>query len=163
MLPIAVELELVNVTIARSASPVVVFTASLSCSSRVVMAPVVELESASIARSASGFLYYVSLTGVTGARAHLDSGIAEHMRELRSVTDLPIGVGFGISTPAQAAEVATMADAVVVGSAISLVIEAHARSGDAPAAVGELVGAMKEAMKSARRTERAPAAEESNG
>jgi tryptophan synthase alpha chain len=112
---------------------------------------------------ASGFLYYVSVTGVTGARAHLDSGIAEHMRELRGVTDLPIGVGFGISTPAQAAEVAMMADAVVVGSAISLVIEAHVKSGDVPAAVGGLVGAMKNAMKAARHAERAPAAENSDG
>jgi tryptophan synthase alpha chain len=82
-----------------------------------LLAPTTPLDrSRAIARSASGFLYYVSVTGVTGARAHLDAGIAEHMRELRSVTDLPIGVGFGISTPAQAAEVATMADAVVVGS-----------------------------------------------
>jgi tryptophan synthase alpha chain len=100
---------------------------------------------------------------VTGARAHLDAGIAEHMRELRSVTDLPIGVGFGISTPAQAAEVATMADAVVVGSAISLLIEAHIKSGDVPEAVGGLVGAMKDAMKSARRGERAPGLGDSDG
>ena len=85
------------------------------------------------------------------------------MREIRSVTDLPIGVGFGISTPEQAAEVATMADAVVVGSAISLLVEAHAKSGDVPAAVGGLVGAMKDAMKSARRVDRAPAAESSDG
>ncbi|MGA7873378.1 MAG: tryptophan synthase subunit alpha, partial [Candidatus Binatus sp.] len=99
-----------------------------------------------------------SVTGVTGARAHLDTGIAEHMRELRSVTDLPIGVGFGISTPEQAAKVATMADAVVVGSAISLLIEAHIASGDVPEAVGGMVEAMKDAMKSAHRTERAPAA-----
>ena len=119
--------------------------------------------SRAVARSASGFLYYVSVTGVTGARANLDTGIAEHMREIRSVTDLPIGVGFGISTPEQAAEVATMADAVVVGSAISLLIEAHAKTGDVPEAVGGLVGAMKDAMKSARRVERAPVAENSDG
>jgi tryptophan synthase alpha chain len=129
-----------------------------------LLAPTTPIDrSRAIARSASGFLYYVSLTGVTGARTHLDSGIAEHMRELRSVTDLPIGVGFGISTPAQAGEVATMADAVVVGSAISLLIEAHAKSGDVPEAVGGLVGAMKDAMKAARRTEPAPAAENPNG
>jgi tryptophan synthase alpha subunit len=56
-----------------------------------------------------------------------------------------------------------MADAVVVGSAISLLIEAHVKSGDVPAAVGELVGAMKDAMKSARRIDRAPGAENSDG
>ena len=103
------------------------------------------------------------MTGVTGARAHLDADIAEHMRELRSVTDLPIGVGFGISTPEQAAEVATMADAVVVGSAISLLVEAHAKSGDVPEAVGGLVGAMKQAMKAARRVESAATAGNSDG
>jgi len=129
-----------------------------------LLAPTTPIErSRKIAHSASGFLYYVSVTGVTGARAHLDSDLPAHMRELRSVTDLPIGVGFGISTPEQAAEVATMADAVVVGSAISLLIEAHAKSGDVPAAVGGLVGAMKDAMKSARRVERSPAAESSDG
>src|SRR5208337_2138174 len=122
-----------------------------------LLAPTTPLErSRAIAHSASGFLYYVSVTGVTGARAHLDADLRAHMRELRGVTDLPIGVGFGISTPAQAAEVATMADAVVVGSAISLLIEAHAKTGDKTGdvleAVGGLVGAMKDAIKSARRT-----------
>ena len=85
------------------------------------------------------------------------------MREIRSVTDLPVGVGFGISTPAQAAEVATMADAVVVGSAISLLIEAHAKSGDVLEAVGGLVAAMKDAIKAVRRTEPTSATENPNG
>ncbi len=129
-----------------------------------LLAPTTPIDrSRTIARSASGFLYYVSVTGVTGARAHLDAELGAHMRELRSVTDLPIGVGFGISTPEQAAEVATMADAVVVGSAISLVIEAHVKSGDAAAAVGGLVGAMNDAMNSARRGERPPGLGNSEG
>ncbi len=129
-----------------------------------LLAPTTPIDrSRMIARSASGFLYYVSVTGVTGARAHLDPGLGAHMRELRSVTDLPIGVGFGISTPEQAAEVATIADAVVVGSAISLVIEAHIASGDVTAAVGGLVGAMKDAMKAARRGAGAPGAGSSDG
>src|SRR6202030_4377620 len=59
-----------------------------------------------VVRSASGFIYYVSVTGVTGARTALASDIEEHVNNLRSVTELPIGVGFGISTPAQAAQVA---------------------------------------------------------
>jgi tryptophan synthase alpha chain len=121
-----------------------------------LLAPTTPIErSRKIAHSASGFLYYVSVTGVTGARAHLDSDLPAHMRELRSVTDLPIGVGFGISTPAQAAEVAAIADAVVVGSAITLLVEAHIKSGDVIAAVGELVGAMKDAMRAARTSENA--------
>jgi tryptophan synthase alpha chain len=129
-----------------------------------LLAPTTPIDrSRMIARSASGFLYYVSVTGVTGARTHLDSGIAEHMREIRSVTDLPVGVGFGISTPEQAAQVAAMADAVVVGSAISLLIEAHAKSGGVLDAVGGLVGAMKDAIKSARHPDHVPAAENSNG
>ena len=87
------------------------------------------------------------------------------MRELRTVTDLPIGVGFGISTPAQAPRSRRFADAVVVGSAISQLIEAHAPTiGDVPEAVGEFVGAMKDAMKrgAPHRAPR-PLAENSNG
>jgi tryptophan synthase alpha chain len=79
------------------------------------------------------------------------------------VTELPIGVGFGISTPAQAAEVAAIADAVVVGSAISLLIESHTSTGDVIAAVGALVGAMKDAMRAARTPENATSAEHSDG
>jgi len=116
-----------------------------------LLAPTTPLErSQRIADAASGFLYYVAVLGVTGARTQLAADLQSRVRELRSVTDLPIGVGFGISTPEQAAEVATYADAVVVGSALSLAIERH---GDAPglsAAVGSMVGAMKDAMRAAR-------------
>ena len=103
-----------------------------------------------IARSASGFLYYVSVTGVTGARAQVGADVEQHVRELTSITDLPIGVGFGISTPAQAGEVAAYANAVVVGSALSLLIEAHGKSDQLLPVVGGLVGAMKEAIRAAR-------------
>jgi tryptophan synthase alpha chain len=129
-----------------------------------LLAPTTPVErSRKVARSASGFLYFVSVTGVTGARTHLDADLSANMRELRSVTDLPIGVGFGISTPAQAAEVATIADAVVVGSAISLLIEAHIKSGDVIEAVGGLVGAMKTAMRAARSSESAAVAGNTDG
>ena len=71
-----------------------------------------------IARAASGFIYYVSLRGVTGA-ANLDvREVAAKIKEIRRHTRLPLGVGFGISSPATAAEVAGIADAVVVGSAV---------------------------------------------
>jgi tryptophan synthase alpha chain len=129
-----------------------------------ILAPTTPIErSRRIARAASGFLYYVSVTGVTGARAHLDSDLFAHIRELRGVTDLPLGVGFGISTPGQAAEVARIADAVVVGSAISLLIESHTESGDVLAAVGGLVGAMKDAMRAARSSASAPAVGNTDG
>jgi tryptophan synthase alpha chain len=117
-----------------------------------LLAPTTPLErSRRIARSASGFLYYVSVTGVTGVRGEVGSDVESKVEELRTVSDLPIGVGFGISTPQQAAKVASFADAVVVGSAISTLIEQHVESGDAVAAVGGLVGAFKDAMRAAQR------------
>ncbi len=116
-----------------------------------LLAPTTPLErSRRIARSASGFLYYVSVTGVTGARGAVGGDVEARVRELRSVTDLPIAVGFGISTPDQAAQVGAFADAIAVGSAISTVIEQHAASGDVVDAVGKMVGAMKDAMRTAR-------------
>src|SRR5262249_43031390 len=115
-----------------------------------LLAPTTPLaRSRRVARAASGFLYYVSVTGVTGARSAVGGDVESKVRELRSVTDLPIGVGFGISTSEQAAKVATFADAVVVGSAISTLIEQHIATGDAVAAAAGLVGAMKDAMRSA--------------
>jgi tryptophan synthase alpha chain len=71
-----------------------------------------------IARAARGFLYYVSRTGVTGAREALSAGLAREVADVRAVTDVPVAVGFGVSTPEQAAEVARIADGVVVGSAL---------------------------------------------
>jgi tryptophan synthase alpha chain len=116
-----------------------------------LLAPTTPIERArKVVRSASGFIYYVSVTGVTGARTAVASDIEEHVNSLRSVTDLPIGVGFGISSAAQAAGVARFADAVVAGSAFSLLIEANADSADLVKQVGELVGSMKAAMKGAR-------------
>jgi tryptophan synthase alpha chain len=116
-----------------------------------LLAPTTPIERArKIARAGSGFLYYVAVTGVTGARAQLSAELPDKVRALRAVTRLPIGVGFGISTPEQAARVAGFADAVVVGSAISLLIEAHGRSLDLYRVVGGLVGAMKDAMRAAR-------------
>ena len=71
-----------------------------------------------IARRAHGFLYYIARMGVTGASAALRSELAAELAALREVTSVPIAVGFGISTPAQAAEVGRHADGVVVGSAL---------------------------------------------
>ena len=116
-----------------------------------LLAPTTPIErSRKIAHAASGFLYYVSVTGVTGARAALAADLEQRVRELRTVTDLPIGVGFGISTPEQAGEVASFADAVVVGSALSSLIEQHRESPDVVQSVGALVSAMKEAIRAAR-------------
>jgi len=73
---------------------------------------------ADLAQRASGFIYYVSQEGVTGERARLADTLAEGVAGIKAVTDLPVAVGFGISTPEHAAYVAQHADAVVVGSAI---------------------------------------------
>ena len=79
-----------------------------------------------ICADARGYVYYVSLKGVTGA-AHLDTdAVARQVETIRALTDLPVGVGFGISDPQSAKAVASVADAVVVGSAIVSRIEAHA-------------------------------------
>jgi tryptophan synthase alpha chain len=116
-----------------------------------LLAPTTPVERArQVVRSASGFIYYVAVTGVTGARVALAADLEEQVTRMRGVTDLPIGVGFGISTPEQAAKVARFADAVVVGSAISLLVEANAESADLVTTVGELIGSMKLAMKSMR-------------
>lgn len=73
---------------------------------------------AAICREAGGFIYYVSREGVTGERTDLADSLASQVAALKSLTRVPIAVGFGISTPAQAIEVARLADGVVVGSAI---------------------------------------------
>ena len=76
-----------------------------------------------IASVSTGFVYCVSLTGVTGARAMLSNEVAPMIVELRKHTDKPISVGFGVSTPEQATQVSQIADGVIVGSAIVNVIE----------------------------------------
>ena len=116
-----------------------------------LLAPTTPLErSRMIASSATGFLYYVSVTGVTGARTALASDLEQRVTALKSITELPIGVGFGISTAQQAREVARFADAVVVGSAISQLSERNVASEGLVAAVGEFAGMLKQAIIEAR-------------
>lgn len=89
---------------------------------------------------ASGFLYYISRLGVTGARKALDASLEDQVRGLRKMVRLPVAVGFGISTPEQAAEVAGMADGVVVGSALIAAL------GCGEGAFGELSAALAAAV-----------------
>jgi tryptophan synthase alpha chain len=77
-----------------------------------------------IVQDARGFLYYISRTGVTGARQDLRSELTREVTAIRRVASLPIAVGFGISTPEQASRVAAVADGVVVGSALVRALEA---------------------------------------
>jgi len=76
-----------------------------------------------VAASGSGFLYYLSRTGVTGARSELRDSIAEEVGRVRAAVSLPVAVGFGISTPKQAGEIAAVADGVIVGSALIQVLQ----------------------------------------
>ena len=71
-----------------------------------------------IARASEGFIYYVSVTGTTGVRRELPSGLVQGLRQLKLLTTKPICVGFGISTPDQATQVARIADGVIIGSAL---------------------------------------------
>lgn len=82
-----------------------------------------------VGEKASGFIYYVSVTGVTGARDKLREDISTQISDIKRYTTAPVVVGFGISTPSQVREVANIADGVVVGSAIVKVIE---KVGDSP-------------------------------
>jgi tryptophan synthase alpha chain len=73
---------------------------------------------ASLAQRTRGFFYYVSLTGVTGARTGLPPRLVENLARIRAVTKVPVCVGFGVSTPEQAEFIGRHADGVVVGSAL---------------------------------------------
>lgn len=77
-----------------------------------------------IVQASSGFIYDVSLTGVTGARSSLSREVAGHVRSIQRMTDLPVCVGFGIARPAQVREVARVADGVIIGSRLLEVIGA---------------------------------------
>ncbi len=115
-----------------------------------LLAPTSSLERArKVMTRARGFVYYVAVTGVTGARALLPPDLGEMVRRIRSLSPVPVGVGFGISTPAQAAEVGRIADAVIVGSAISQLIEAHIGKPDLVRTVSEFVGSLKRALREA--------------
>jgi tryptophan synthase alpha chain len=113
-----------------------------------LLAPTSSLERArKVITRARGFVYYVAVTGVTGARASLPTDLGEMVRRIRSLSPVPVGVGFGISTAAQAAEVGRIADAVIVGSAISQLIEANIGQPDLVTKVGEFVGTLKRALR----------------
>jgi len=96
---------------------------------------------------ASGFLYYVSVAGITGMQQAATGSIEEAVARLKAGTDLPVAVGFGVRTPEQAAAVARVADGVVVGSAI---VDALARAGGDPEAGRALVASLAEAVRNAR-------------
>ena len=98
-----------------------------------------------IAKEAKGFIYVVSSMGVTGVRSKITTDIAGMVKEIRAVTDTPCAIGFGISTPEQAAEMAGYADGVIVGSAIVKLIEKN--GANAEEELHRYVSSMKAAIK----------------
>ncbi|HET9488303.1 MAG TPA: tryptophan synthase subunit alpha [Methylomirabilota bacterium] len=102
-----------------------------------------------IARRSRGFIYLVSLTGVTGQRDQLPKELAAQIRALRLVTTKPVCVGFGIGRPEQVAAVGGMADGVIVGSAIVQLIEQRVASPSLVADVGAFIAALKAPLRAA--------------
>jgi tryptophan synthase alpha chain len=103
-----------------------------------------------LARETRGFLYYVSLTGVTGARSELARGIEEQVARVRRVCDVPVCVGFGVSRPEHARELAACADGVVVGSALVERIAAAPGPAEAVQAAADFVAGLKAPLRAAR-------------
>lgn len=104
-----------------------------------------------VSRVSQGFIYYVSLTGVTGARLALQNSIEDALKDIKAVSDKPIGVGFGISTPDQAAQMAHWgADGVIVGSALVKVIEENLDSPELVAKVSAFVKDLKQGVLAGR-------------
>jgi tryptophan synthase alpha chain len=106
-----------------------------------------ESRMAMLVEKTRGFLYYVSLTGVTGARKEIAAGLEEAVSKIRKISEIPVSVGFGISTPEQVAEIGRFADGAVVGSALIDLIEAAETPGLAVASVSEFVAKLKRALR----------------
>ena len=105
-----------------------------------------------VAGKGRGFIYYVSVTGVTGARQALDDQLRSQVARVRRATSLPVGVGFGISTPKQAAWIAGFADAAVVGSALVERIEKAKGGVEKARCAGAFVSELKRAMKQVKKS-----------
>ncbi len=110
-----------------------------------LIAPTSRERIARIARDATGFLYLVSSLGVTGTRSEITTDLASIVEVVRQNTDLPCAIGFGISTPDQAGQMAALSDGVIVGSAIVKLLETYGRQ--APAHIEDYVRSMKEITK----------------
>lgn len=98
---------------------------------------------------ASGFLYYVSVAGITGKQQAAQASIEDAVARLKAATSLPVAVGFGVRTPEQAAAIGRVADGVVVGSAIVELV--GARASDAPEAVRAYIHSLSAALAAARK------------
>ncbi len=111
-----------------------------------MIAPTSENRIAMIAKEAKGFLYTVSSLGVTGTRSNITTDLASIIDVVRKNSDIPTAIGFGISTPEQAAKMAALSDGAIVGSAIIKILAQYKK--EAPKYVGEYVKKMKDAVMS---------------
>ena len=111
-----------------------------------LIAPTSHQRIAMIAKEAKGFVYCVSSLGVTGVRANIETNLEPIIESIRKVTDTPIAIGFGISTPAQAAKFGKISDGVIVGSALVKIVEKEGR--EAGKSIAELVREMKVCVSS---------------
>ena len=109
-----------------------------------MIAPTSENRIAMIAKEAEGFLYIVSSLGVTGTRSEIRTDLASIVKVVRENTAVPCAIGFGISTPEQAAKMAGIADGAIVGSAVIKLLEQYGK--DAPEQIGAYVKRMKDAV-----------------
>ena len=109
-----------------------------------LIAPTSHNRVAMIAREAEGFLYIVSSLGVTGTREEIRTDLSSIVEVVRQNTQIPCAIGFGISTPEQARQMAGLSDGVIVGSAIIKILEKYGTQ--APPYIGEYVKSMKEAI-----------------
>ena len=110
-----------------------------------LIAPTSEDRIAMIAKEAEGFIYIVSSLGVTGVRSEITTNLDAMVALVRENTDIPCAIGFGISTPEQAAKMAKISDGAIIGSAIVKIIAAHGT--DSPKYVGEFVHSIKIGLK----------------
>ena len=110
-----------------------------------LIAPTSENRIAMIAREAEGFLYLVSSLGVTGTRSEIKTDLGSIVEAVRQNTDIPCAIGFGISTPEQAKQMADLSDGAIVGSAIIKILAQYGR--EAPPHIGAYVKSMKDAMR----------------
>jgi tryptophan synthase alpha chain len=99
-----------------------------------------------VARQSTGFVYYVSLTGITGAKLGNAADVGQNIDKIRKVSGTPIAVGFGVATPQDAARLSVFADGVIVGSAIVKLIAAHQHDRGMVSGVSAFVHGLKTAM-----------------
>lgn len=110
-----------------------------------LIAPTSEQRIQMIAKEAQGFIYEVSSLGVTGVRSEIKTDLESITKTVKSATDIPVAIGFGISTPEQAKKYSAVADGVIVGSAIVKIIAQHGKN--APEEVYKYVKSMKDAIR----------------